>query len=487
MSRNPVLIGYGTTSQREEDSTNALEPIALMLDAVRAAARQAGHPSVLKDVQRIYVPKGRWPYADPGRAIARAVKATRAKTVLSTVGVLQQTLIGDACSHIANGEIDMALVVGGDAGYRILRSRIAGIQESYSELEGEPDTVLSPEDELRHSAELRVGLRMPIGLYAIMESALRSKLGSSIENHNRKLATVYSRFSQIAAENPDSWSKSPFEPDAIRLPSDRNPMQAFPYTKRHCSSWNVDQAAALLLCSEEKARGFGLRPENWIYPWASTESNHMVPVVARSELERCYGAQRAGKAALQAFGLTIDNVDLIDLYSCFPVAVEIYAAELGISLDRDLTVTGGMPFAGGPYNNYVLQATCRMAHLLQRGSGRIGFISSVSGILTKQGFGLWSSEPPPTDFHFADLTDAVAQKSKPRRVLESYSGPACVVGYTVVYEPNTAPRAIAIADIESQCRVVAASEGPEVVARMQTEEFCGQMIGVNGASFTFQD
>jgi acetyl-CoA C-acetyltransferase len=193
----------------------------------------------------------------------------------------------------------------------------------------------------------------------------------------------------------------------------------------------------------------------------------MVPVVARSELERCRGAQLARKAALQAFGLTIDNVDLIDLYSCFPVAVEIYAAELGISLDRDPTVTGGMPFAGGPCSNYVLQATCRM--------------------VTKQGFGLWSSEPPPTDFHFVDLTDAVALKSKPRRVLENYNGPACVVGYTAVYEPNTAPRAIAIADVEGQGRVVAASEDPEVAARMQSKEFCGQAIGVNGASFNFQD
>ena len=150
-----------------------------------------------------------------------------------------------------------------------------------------------------------------------------------------------------------------------------------------------------------------------------------LPVIARSELDRCRGAQLAGKAALQAFGLTIENVDLIDLYSCFPVAVEIYAAELGIPVNRDLTVTGGMPFAGGPYNNYVLQATCRMAHLLQQGNGRIGLVSSVSGVLTKQGFGLWSSKSPPEGFHFADLTDTVALTSKPRKVLESYRGPAC--------------------------------------------------------------
>src|SRR5690606_27749788 len=149
-----------------------------------------------------------------------------------------------------------------------------------------------------------------------------------------------------------------------------NPMQAFPYTRNHCSTWNVDQAAALLLCSMGRARELGIPQSTWIYPLASVESNHMVAVSARAGLAECPGARITGRAALKAAGLATADIDLIELYSCFPLAVQTYAEGLGLSLERDLTVTGGMPFAGGPYNNYFLQATCRAAELLREGRGR---------------------------------------------------------------------------------------------------------------------
>lgn len=487
MSRRPVLVGFGTATQREDDPRQAMEPLALMIEAARRAGRDAGIADALAGVQRILVPKGRWSYGDPARAIARAVGAPQALSLLSTVGVLQQSLIADACGRIAEGEIDMALVIGGDAGHQLLRSRITGIAAPLTEVVGEPDVVLAPRDELRHKAEMRVGLKMPVGLYAVIESAFRARQGWSIEEHRERLAALYARFSQIAAENPEAWSQTPLDPDAIRLPSDKNPMQAFPYTKRMCSSWNVDQAAALLFCSEEKAEALGLDRARWIFPWASTESNHMVPVSARAELDRCPGARLAGVAALERSGVTASEIDLIDLYSCFPVAVETYAAELGISLDRDLTVTGGMSFAGGPYNNYVLQATCRMADLLRQGAGRIGLVSSVSGILTKQAFGLWSREPPPRGFQFADVTDAVARESVAREVLDTYTGPARVAGYTVLHDKAGAPRGIVVADVEPEQRVVVATDDPGVTRRMETEDFCGRIGEVSDAAFRLAD
>lgn len=482
-SRTPVLVGIGLASRREDDPRQALEPIALMIEAARAAGRDAGGPAALAAIGRILVPKGRWSYGDPGREIARAIGATGAVSVLSTVGVLQQSLLGDACRRIAGGEIDAALVVGGDAGHRILRSRVTGIEASSSALHGEPDVVLAPHDELRHPAEMRVGLKMPVGLYAIIASAFRAERGWSIAEHGRRMAELYSGFTRIAAENPGAWSRTPLEPDAIRLPSDRNPMQAFPYTKRHCSSWNVDQAAALLLLSEERAVALGLDRERWVYPWASTESNHMVPVAARAALHRCPGAGIAGEAALDRSALEMADVDFLELYSCFPVAVECTAAELGIAPERDLTVTGGMPFAGGPYNNYVFQATCRMAEVLRQGRGRVGLVSSVSGIMTKQGFGLWSRDRPPEGFQFADVTGAVARASPELDVVDRYAGPARIAGYTVVHERSGSPRAIVVADVEGGRRAVAASDDPETVAQMGEEEFCGQIVQVEDATF----
>src|SRR4030095_10578818 len=213
-------------------------------------------------------------------------------------------------------------------------------------------------------------MKMPVGLYAIMESAYRAQNGWSIDSHRDRLAQMYSRFSEIAADNPSAWNRKRVDPETIRNASERNLMKAFPYTKLHCSTWNVDQGGALLFCSVKRADELGIAHDKRVYPLASTESNHMAQVSTRANFAACPGAGVAGRAALDAAELSSSDVDLVDLYTCFPVAVDTSGAQLGLPLTRDLTVTGSMAFAGGPYNNYVLQATCRMGEFLREERGR---------------------------------------------------------------------------------------------------------------------
>ena len=480
--KTPVVVGIGVATQREDDPLRAREPLDLMLDAARRAASDTGSDGarVLAGVDRIAVPKGRWRYQNPAGELARAIGAKQAVTVLASVGVLQQTLLGDVCQRIAEGEIGSALVVGGDAGYRILRSKIHGVPLTERQQDDVPDETFSPLDELRHPAELRAGMKMPVGLYAIIESAYRKQNGWSVDAHRDRLAAMYSRFSEIAAQNPAAWKRAPVAPDAIRNASERNPMQAFPYTKLHCSTWNVDQAGALLFCSASKAEALGIPRTQWIYPVASTESNHMVQVSARTDLAGCPGAGIAGRAALDAADLRASDVELIDLYTCFPIAVETYAAALGLPVTRDLTVTGAMPFAGGPYNNYVLQATCRMVDLLRQGLGRYGLVSSVSGILTKQGFGLWSTQPGPKGFVLEDVTAVVAGEVRTKEILEESRSDGVVAGYTVLYEPSQPRRGVVVADVDGG-RSVVHTEDRALVAQMESIEFCGAKIRLRDA------
>ena len=475
--RTPVLVGIGVATQREDDPTHALEPLDLMLAAVRSAGADAAADAhtVLAGVGRIGVPKGRWRYRNPGGEIAREIGADRAVSLLASVGVLQQTLLGDACRAIAAGETDTALVVGGDAGYRMLRASIKDLPHVERQQDDEPNVSLAPKDELRHPAELRAGMKMPVGLYAIMESAYRAQHGWTVEAHRDRLAQMYSRFSEIAADNPAAWNRKRVAAESIRNASERNPMQAFPYTKLHCSTWNVDQASALLFCSASRADALRIPREQWIYPVASTESNHMVQVSARSNLAACPGAGIAGRAALDAAELPVSEIDLVDLYTCFPVAVETYAAELGLPLTRDLTVTGSMAFAGGPYNNYVLQASCRMAALLRDGRGRHGLVSSVSGVLTKQGFGVWSREPGRNGFALRDVSDDVARAVRTKPIVESASGAGGIAGYTVIYERGQPPRGVAVVDVDAG-RVLVQTEDSAVIARMESEELCGKTV-----------
>ena len=484
-TRIPVLVGIGTATRREQDPLRALDPLALMIEAARNAGADCGAPRLPGALDRILVPRGRWSHANPGRAIGAALGAPGVHSLLSTVGVLQQTLLGAACAAIAAGEIRSALVTGGDAGFRLLRARITGTElPPLPPEDSEPDALLAPKEELRHPAEIRAGLRMPVSLYAMLESAYRARHGWTVAQHRDRIAALYARFSAIAADNPDAWTRKPLTAAEIRDPSERNAMQAFPYTKLLCSSWNVDQAAALLFCSEAEAVALGVPRDRWVYPWASAESNHMVAVTARDDLGRCPGAAIAGQAALEPFGVQPGELDLVDLYSCFPVAVETYADALGLGLDRDLTVTGGMSYGGGPYNNYVLQSTARMGRLLRAGRGRTGLVSSVSGVLTKQGFGLWSTGAPPGAFHSADVTQAVAAAVGEKPVLADHTGAGRIAGYTVLHEPDQPVRAIAVVDLDGGARALATSDDPAVTAAFESDrEFVGVELTLAGGRF----
>lgn len=478
--RTPVLVGVGVATQREEDFRRALEPMDLMLQAVQAAGSDTGSAASLAGAQWIAVPRGRWTYTNPAGAIARAVGATQATTVLTSVGVLQQTLIGAACARIAAGEAHTTLVAGSDAGWRLLRAQIAGEKATERSEQGAPHEFWEPKDELRHPVERRAGLQMPVGLYAIMESAWRHAQGWSVQEHRDRLAQLYEGFSRVAAANPHAWLRREIGAAEIRDASERNPMQAFPYTRLHCSSWNVDQAAALLFCSEQRAQELGIPRSRWVYPLASTESNHMLAVSARARLHECIGARVAGNAALDAAGLQPRDVDLVDLYSCFPIAVQTYAQALGLPASRPLTLTGGMSFAGGPYNNYELQATARAAELLRAGQGRTALVSCVSGVLTKQAFGLWGLHALRGGFVHADVTQEVAAQTPAREVLDTYSGPARIAGCTVLHGRGSPPRAVVLVDVPDGQRALATSEDAGWLARLQQEECVGRDVRVAG-------
>lgn len=476
--RTPILVGVGTMMQREDTPAQALEPIDMMLKAVRAAGEDSGVPTLLTELGSIAVPRGRWRYRNPAGEIKRTIGATGATTIVSSVGVLQQALVADACEAIADGRVESALVVGADAGYRLLRAKIDGIRASERDQADYPDIMLEPKAELLHPAEVAAGLKMPVGFYAILESARRAAAGLSVDEHRDRLAAMSAKFAAIAAENPDAWDRRKPGADEIRQPGPRNPMQAFPYSRAHCSTWNVDQAGALLICSAERARALRIDPSRWIYAVASAEANHMLPVCARADLVGSPGAEAAAAAVLAAGRVTLGDIDLIDLYSCFPVAVDVFADAVGLDRDTAWTFTGGMAFAGGPFNNYFLQATARAVQLMRAGAGRTALLSCVSGILTKQALALWSTFPPRDGFVRRDVTTQVAEAARSLPVVENYTGGGRVAGCTVLHARGAAPKAVTLIDTDNGARAFAVSEAEDTVVGMEREEWVGRRVQV---------
>jgi acetyl-CoA C-acetyltransferase len=493
--RTPVLIGASAQTQKFPLALDALQPIELMLKAVYGSV---DNHDLLAQCDKIYVPQGMWAYSDPGRYIARKIGAEQCQTVLAKFGILQQTLIGDACRDISEGGLDCVLVVGGEAKFRQLRAQInqEDLSDDISDDMGVPDELLTPEDELWLSEESDAGLGMPVGYYALIESTLRAKHGLTPLAHCEQLAKRYRKFSQVAAQNPQAWKSEELSEQTLLSRENKNEMLAYPYSKRYNSSWNVDQAGALVLCSVEKARALGVPESQWIFPLVSTESNYMVSVSQRQDLSRCTGAELSAKAALSYTETTVDDLDFVELYSCFPSAVETYADALGIpssaNAERDLTITGGMPFAGGPVNNFMFQGLCRMVELMRKKPGSSGVISSVSGMLTKQAFGIWSTEPPLKPFRFIDVSREAEELDPALDLDVHYQGLAVIRACTVLYEGGLASRVVVIAQAKGQQplkNIIAYSLDLALVPLFESEECIGRLVMIEksepGLVFSF--
>lgn len=481
----PILVGVGLVMQREDDPLQAREPLALMIDAAGAAGADCGARELLADIERIAVPVGRWHYRNPGRLIGAALGAPGVTSISALPGVSQQTLLSDACAAIARDDISVAMVIGGEAGYRLQCAKRNGIRVEDTISTDPPDIEMTPHEDMLPDYEQATGLGpMPVGYYAIVDSAFRHARGVGTAAYRDRIANRYSRFSAIAADNPHAWLREEVDAATIREGSAHNPMLAFPYTKLHNSQWNVDQASALLFCSVEKAQALGIARERWVFPQVFTEANHMVNITARGALDRCIGAELAGKAALAQAACTPDELDFLELYSCFPVAVEAYAHELGIPESIDWTITGGMPFAGGPFNSFVLHTVGQMAGRIRAQPHSRGMVTTVSGIITKQGFGIWGADPNPRGYEFVDVTEDVIAATDEREVLPDYAGPATVAGYTVMYDRSGAQRGIAVVDLPDGKRSIAHTTDPALMSRMIAAEFCGVAVDVARGRFT---
>src|SRR4051794_5231329 len=461
--RTPILIGVGTCYPSLDDDDEAVD---LMVRATEAASKDAGSAEILRAVQRIAVPRGTWSYTDPGRIVAERIGATGAHTHLVDLGIPQQTLINQALDAIMNGKLDVALVVGAEAKARAARAaqrsyaanaegiRTVFRRDNLDELDqqgAQPDVHQAPQGEFLAMPEIEAGLYAPVEQYALMESALRAADGITVEQHRQEIAELCTRFNAVARVNPDAAFPREITADQlVELGPDNRPL-AFPYGKWHASQWTVDQAAALLLCSVEAAERAGIDRERWIFPLVGIESSASVSLSKRLELHRWPAMQILGDAASQHIGQPLADCEHQEVYSCFPLAVRVQQRELGLARDGTPTITGGMTFAGGPFNSFVLQATAAMAQRLREQPG-LGLVTTVSGMLTKPGLAVWSSAPDERLPLVADLATVTAQTDA-MPVVASHDGAATITACTVTYDGLQPKELVAILDTNDGSRV----------------------------------
>lgn len=478
--RTPVLVGAGAAGQRMDDPTQAVDVVELMARAAEAAAADAGAPTLLGEIRWVAATKGNARLSDPARLVAERVGALDAHTVLSDIGVLQTAPLREAARLIAAGHLDTALVVGGETKFRSLRAQIEGVEvPEPTEPEGATPHEHWVADGLVISRrEIDFGLVHPVQQYAMIENALRAAEGQSVDEHRDDIAQLYAAMNRVAQTNPAADFAAPMTAQQIRDPGPDNRPLAFPYNKWHNSQWNVDQAAALVLCSAERADALGISRDRWVFPWVAVESNHMTHLVDRAEPHRCLGFELGAAELYRATGLGPDDLGAVELYSCFPVAVRVQQRALALDPARPVTVTGGMAFAGGPLNNFVLQALVELVGRVRAGDGPV-LSTAVSGMLTKQSLSLFGAVPP-SRFEVHDVSDAVAASTttRPASTTDDTKDTHCghVAAYTVSHQGTEAVVALVLAELDDGSRTLVSSDDPSIVERFQTAEVTGTAI-----------
>ncbi len=435
--RTPVVVGVAQRTQKPDNLAEALEAVAFMEAAVVDAAADAGAPGLLNHLDVIAVVAGAWKYSDPARIIAGNVGSPDAATVLSSNGGNSpQSLVNHVCARIAAGELNSAVVVGAETIWSRRRARRSGIDQSVTEqLDVEPDERFGEDVQMSTEFEKERGFAMPVNLYPIFESAIRASNGEDHAAHRARLGELWAGFNKVASNNPHAWMKSPMSDDEIVTASPTNRMVGYPYTKAMNSNWDLDQSAALLICSAEQAEAAGVSRDRWVFPHAGTDAHDTYAVTERRDLHSSPAITAAARRLFEMTDATPDDVDHIDLYSCFPSAVQISAAAIGLDLDRQLTQTGGLTFAGGPLNNYVSHSIAAMVDTLRSDAGSLGLVTANGGFVTKHAMALYSTEPASHPFLAEDVQQLVDQ-SETVAPDTGYDGPVTIEGYTVMHDKD---------------------------------------------------
>jgi acetyl-CoA C-acetyltransferase len=488
--RAPVIVGVGQTSQRVEPAA-AKPPIELLADAARAADADTGAPaSLLARVDVVAVVAiGSWRYADPGAFLARTLGIAPRATAVSTVGGNSpQLMIDEFATQIRAGECDVVLVGGAESMHTRWRAR----REPRVELEWDSgddapcsivigdDTPGSSEYEMAHLAVA------PTMVYPLFETALRARLGHGVDEHQRYVSEMWSGFAAVAAGNPNAWSRVAYSPEEIRTITPDNRAVCFPYPKRMCANIDVDQGAAVLLCSYEAAQAAGVPDDRMVFLHAAAEAHDHWFVTERWSLAESPAIAATGATALGAAGLGLDDVEHFDLYSCFPAAVEIGRAGLGIDPtdERSLTVTGGLGFAGGPVNNYPTHGIAAMVDVLRARPGAVGLTTALGWYVTKHAAAVWSTRPPAEPFRRINVQSEV--DAQPRRdVAGLVETEATIEATSVAYERDGNPSVgIVTALTDDGRRVMANVRDTDTLRDMTTSPWESRRIKITNDGTT---
>jgi len=478
--RAPCLIGAGQVVARSSDPLET-EPINLWAEACSLAiadtgARRGVTAFGLGGLSVVYC--GSWSYDSPAQRLARRLGVTPPLLADSGMGGDQpQLLLHTMADAIAGGQMDLGLMVSGEALHTVDVSARENRPLPWNNPASPPPAMdigaYVSDDELRH------GMLPVMRSFALRDSARRAHLGISPEEYADEPAPAYAAMSSVAADNPYAWRPAARSAGEILRVHPGNRMPVRPYTKLMMASPNVNQAAALLIASQAAADAIGVPTERRVYLRGWSAARDYPYVAQNADLWRSRAMEDASHRVLGAAGMHFDDIDHLDLYSCFPSALRFAADALGCGIDdrRGLSVTGGMPYAGAPGSGYVTQALATMTQTLRDHAGASGLVGGLSGQMATYAFSLLSTNPSVADPTALGAAGAHAPRGEPMVVRPQGDGPATLEAYAVACDRAGADElGVAVCRLPDDSRCYAQTRDAGILSWLSTSEGVGHRV-----------
>ncbi|MGE0217869.1 acetyl-CoA acetyltransferase [Mycolicibacterium sp.] len=497
--RTPILVGVGQFTERIDDPAGyrGMSAVELAVEAARAALADTGADpaAVAAAIDTVFglrqfeisgpVPATLGKSNNYPRSVMRRVGGDPARVVLEPVGGQgPQKLVTEAGATIAAGGADVVMIMGSEPG---------STAKFFADRDDKPDFTEHIEGQLEDRGHqiysyvdeytVQHGLTGAPVQYGLLDNARRARLGISVLEYRRQMAELFAPMSEVAAANPFSSSPVRRTVTEIETVTDENRMISDPYPRLLVARDTVNQGAAAMLMSIEAARRIGVPQEKWVFVHGHADLVEQ-PLLTRADLGAAPAAVRAAREALRVAGLGVDDIATFDLYSCFPFPVFVICEALGLSPDdpRGLTLTGGLPYFGGPGNSYSLHGIAETVTQMRNRPGRFGFVGANGGIASKYSVGIYSTEPTgwPTSRSAELAAEVAALPTVP--VTRNADGDGVIETYSVRYDwPVRTGIIVGRLDADDS-RFMATTEDDDLVALMSDGDPLGAKIAVSATA-----
>ena len=491
-NKAPVIVGVGDFTDRSKE--DGLNPQDLLSKASQLAIKDSGIKDLNKQIDYVGVVRfsvdfltatnqSSFQYSNFPRTLSNKLGIQATNEVYAPMGGNSpQVLLEDALIKISSGETDCALLAGGEALQTMIARLKAGMSLDWlDEPGGNPEMIGNNAIGFSEHEKIH-GMDLPTNVYPLFAQSLRKKDNKTAEQHLRECSSLFSEFSKVASNNPYSWFPTFRSEEEIAAVTKNNRLVGYPYTKYLNSVIRVNMSSAYILMSQTKADELGVSQNKRVYVHGCSILDDIWNVSERPNFHSSPAIKTCVNQTLEQAEVSFDDISHFDLYSCFPSAVQIAKEELGIPEEKkDLTITGGLPYFGGPGNSYTMFSTTEMVRQLRKNPKNFGLLTANSWFITKHAAVVMSTSP---STRYEKIDNHLIQKEINSKAINNFTenpqGNGKILTYTIINGRKGLEFALVIGSLEDGSRFIANSEKNEdLLQKMIKDEMLDARISVS--------